>query len=170
MSCPGNVRIETIAMRLLLLILTLLFACCQSPPTRGKLEMAQLGERPTPEKAKDRVRQYLAESLRDYDSAQIAFGEIRHGWYYPKRAMRYAWDLQVCVDDLNEFGMREGAQIYHFYFLGEELVAAAVPDRQWYGRSYRYRYRIEEFGDGGLTSSQAGFADYAYPYDDGDDM
>jgi hypothetical protein len=143
-------------MKTLLLIATMSLACCRTPPSRGRLDDAKLGVAPTYEQAEAKVREHLRHSLRDYDSAVVVFGEVKAGWYYPESGFRYAWDLEVCVDDVNEFGMREGAKIHHYYFLEEELVAIASPTRAWFGRSYRHPYRIVEFHGGGLTAIQAG--------------
>ena len=151
-AVDGVARVQ----KVLLALFVVFLAACNTPPTEGRLEDAKIGEPPPAGVAQQKARAHLAQVLNEPDTAEIAFGSIRPGWYYPDSKLRYAWDLEVCVDDVNEFGLREGAKIHHFFFLGEELVAVASPDRVWYGKSYRYPYAIEEFGRGGLTAQEAG--------------
>lgn len=91
---------------------------------------------------------------------RLGFDQIVPGFYATgpgAASQRYAWLLPASFNPQNTHGLYEGAKPYHFYFLGDRLVATAFPERVWNGRAFIQPYNVTEFGGGGLDSYRAGF-------------
>lgn len=149
-------------MRLLIALvpwLLVLPSACGALPSPEKLEAAQIGDPPRKEEAARRATEVLTKSLERFASAQVWFddpepGFYRHGPGYS--GQRYAWDVVAWVESENRRGFRQPAAPYHFFFLGEKLVATAFPATTWTGRGYVDAYTISEFDGGGLDQVKAG--------------
>ena len=149
----------------ILAALLLLVSCGTQIPTQAKLSEAKLGPKPSRDVAVEIATACLRSRFPQDDLSRIAFGKIEPGYYAQARgsfAQRFAWMLLTSVDVKNDCGLYEGAKPYHFYFLGDQLVATAFPEEAWNGREYRRSYRISQLNGGGIPAFQAGLTRWSH--------
>ncbi len=122
------------------------------------LDRAELGPAPNRIRAESVAHQFLMATLKDPMSAVIQYLDIGKSWYRTSgfAAPKFAWSLGVSVNAKNSYGGYTGAQMYWFYFIGENWVATGAPTQVWNGTRYETAILIAESGGGGWTWEQAG--------------
>ena len=136
-------------------------AACSGVPSPATVAAARIGAPPPREVAIKLAEQAFRAKFPELLANKLVFGDLEQGFYGLRagsRNQRYAWQLAVSVLDPQSRMRAIDAQSYLFFFLGERLVATALPDSTWTGRGYRSSYRVEECDGGGLTPEQAGVA------------
>lgn len=143
---------KTMRMVAMAVMVAAVCSCRSSPPTQAELDKVEVGQPPSLDLTKREAERCLRTWAPAVPPASIAYDAVVPGFYSAsadrtKRRFRFAWQLTAYAESTP----------YHFYFLGEKLVATAHPSRQWTGKEYRVTYTITESNGGGLAWLKAGF-------------
>ena len=105
-------------------MILMLMACAVKPPTESELANADYGSSISQEKAKLIAQEYIEERLRDPNSAQYKWGEIKKTWISYDMEPFFCYVLEIEVNAKNGFGGYGGFKPYKFAYHNGKLKAA----------------------------------------------
>lgn len=140
------------ALTLVALAALFLFGGCKATaPSDDEINRANIGDAPTPERARTLVMEHLANVLFDPMSAVVELRTPVRGWYSRpfSTTVKFAWLIQGRCNAKNRMGGFVGFRPLNYFVLHDQVVAYAVGDEHGTGS-------VSEVGSGGLTREQAG--------------
>lgn len=151
--------------------LALLSTGCHT--TEDRVSAAEIGPPPEQALAEQAAMAYLEQALRDPGGAIVEIGPpVEKGWYKTLHFAppKFAWVIRGTVTEANPFGGYVPRENWAFFYLADEIVAAAQPalggddrrdlDVARIGPQYRAGdprfWTVTEIGAGGHSAVQAG--------------